>query len=192
MPFSIDSAAVNVPSYPSHAVEANPANTVQMHSRWRYLRADEVIERTTTVAVSRLAKPRWLGLLCASTPTICRVQYHGYPLSLRSARHKTQRRRSAGGTVHRGEKAEVRRAPGVQRPPQNPSSTVGRDRGRQSQSNAGFCRQRDRNLSRRLPPLRQGVPLHHDECRRLFETRGRQLKQSQYTRGRRRRMQQAK
>src|ERR1019366_10426719 len=69
MPFSIDSAAVNVPSYPSHAVEANPANTVEMRSRWRYLRVDEVIERTTTVAVSRLAKPRrWLGLLCASTP----------------------------------------------------------------------------------------------------------------------------
>jgi hypothetical protein len=56
MAFSIDSGAVNVPSYPSHGVEANPANTVEMRSRRHYLRTDEMIERTATVAVSRLAK----------------------------------------------------------------------------------------------------------------------------------------
>jgi hypothetical protein len=35
MPFSIDSVAVNVPSYPAIAVEANPANSIKMRSRSR-------------------------------------------------------------------------------------------------------------------------------------------------------------
>jgi hypothetical protein len=33
MPFSIDSRTVNAPSYPSHAVEANPAKYAQMAIR---------------------------------------------------------------------------------------------------------------------------------------------------------------
>jgi hypothetical protein len=55
MPFSIDSINVNAPSYPSRAVEANPAMSGQMASRRWYCETRAAIGRVATAVLSAVS-----------------------------------------------------------------------------------------------------------------------------------------